>query len=113
MSFDALLDPALQGPGGGFAALALAVPRQMIEFPIRLRQVRHHFSSDTQYQDFARSVTSLGRLRIQVNFYGALRRYLSVWRVLHVGISLFMVLMIVLHIGVSLYMGFVPRFIPH
>jgi hypothetical protein len=104
----------LQGaPAGGFGALALALPQQMIGFPLRLRQIRRHFPSETQYKDFARSVTTLGRLRIQVNFYSALRSYLSIWRVLHVGISIFMVVMIIAHIAVSLYMGYIPKLAPH
>jgi hypothetical protein len=114
MNLEAIMEPVLRGvPTGGFAALALAVPQQMIGHPIRLRQIRSQFPGETQYRDFARSVTALTRLRIQITFYGALRRYLSVWRVLHVGISLFLVLTIAAHIALSMYMGFIPRPVPH
>ncbi|MBS2026554.1 MAG: NAD(P)-binding domain-containing protein [Deltaproteobacteria bacterium] len=95
---------------GGFMSLAMALPDQMLGVPRRLARVRPHFDSESQFEDFARSVTSLARVRIQVTFYGVLRRYLAVWRVLHVGLSIFMVVLIVAHIGVSLYLGFVPKF---
>lgn len=52
----------------------------------------------------------MSRVRIQLAGYGVLRRYLAVWRVLHVGLSLFMVLLIIAHIAVSLYVGFIPKF---
>jgi thioredoxin reductase/NAD-dependent dihydropyrimidine dehydrogenase PreA subunit len=114
MNLDAILEPViLGGSSGNLAGLAMALPRQMIGFPLRLRRIRRHFPDAHRYEDFARSVTTLGRLRIQVSFYGALRRYLSIWRVLHVGLSLFMVLLIVVHVGVSLYMGFIPHLHAH
>jgi thioredoxin reductase/NAD-dependent dihydropyrimidine dehydrogenase PreA subunit len=114
MSLDTLLEPALAGVGSGNPfALAVAFPRQMIGINLRLRQVKDHFPSEQQYEDFARSATRLGRLGIQVSFYATLRRYLAVWRVLHVGVSLFMVVMIVAHIALSLYVGYAPRLAPH
>jgi thioredoxin reductase/NAD-dependent dihydropyrimidine dehydrogenase PreA subunit len=114
MSLDSLLEPALVGVGSGNPfALAVAFPRQMIGINMRLRQVKDHFPSTQQYEDFARSATRLGRLGIQVSFYATLRRYLAVWRVLHVGVSLFMVVMIVAHIALSLYVGYAPRLAPH
>jgi dihydropyrimidine dehydrogenase (NAD+) subunit PreT len=114
LSLDSLLEPALAGvtPGNPLA-LAVAVPRQMIGISLRLRAAKRHFPSEQQYEDFARSATRLGRLRIQVSFYATLRRYLAVWRVLHVGVSLFMVVMILAHIGLSLYIGYAPRFSAH
>jgi thioredoxin reductase/NAD-dependent dihydropyrimidine dehydrogenase PreA subunit len=114
MSLDSLLEPALVGVGSGNPfALAVAFPRQLIGINMRLRQVKDHFPSTQQYEDFARSATRLGRLGIQVSFYSTLRRYLAVWRVLHVGVSLFMVVMIVAHIALSLYVGYAPRLAPH
>ncbi len=94
----------------GLGALAFAIPDQLVGVPRRLRSVRPYFPSDTQYDDFARSVTGLARVHIQVTFYSVLRRYLAVWRVLHVGLSLFMVLLIIAHIAVSLMLGFIPKF---
>jgi hypothetical protein len=114
LSLDSLLEPALAGMSSANPfALAVAVPRQMFGISMRLRQVKRHFPSEKQYEDFARSATRLGRLRIQVSFYATLRRYLAVWRVLHVGVSIFMVVMILAHIGLSLYVGYTPRFTPH
>jgi thioredoxin reductase/NAD-dependent dihydropyrimidine dehydrogenase PreA subunit len=110
LSVDLLLDGAMPSvASGSLASLAMAIPDQMVGVPRRLRQVRSHFKTDTQFEDFSRSVTSLSKVRIQVTFYGVLKRYLAVWRVLHIGLSLFMVLLIVAHIGVSMYLGFVPK----
>jgi thioredoxin reductase/Pyruvate/2-oxoacid:ferredoxin oxidoreductase delta subunit len=107
LHFESLLAPAPAG-GARFATVAAALPRHTLAVPWRLRQARTHFESDIQYKDFARSILGLSRVRIQLAGFGVLRRYLAVWRVLHVGLSLFMVVLIIAHIGVSLYVGFVP-----
>jgi hypothetical protein len=114
LSLERMLEPALAGvPSGNPFALALAVPRQMIGISVSLRQAKRHFPSEQQYEDFARSASKLSRLRIQVGFYGTLRRYLAVWRVLHVGVSIFMVVMIIAHIALSLYVGYSPTNFHH
>ncbi len=101
-------EPALAG-GGGLGDFAREFAEDSTLSLVRsLRRSRHLFDDEGQFKDFSRSLAALARVGRQVRFYGMLRRYLAVWRGLHVGLSLFMVVLITAHVGVSLYLGFNP-----
>ena len=99
--------PALAG-GGAFASLGALFPADTFYVARLVRKARKSLGGDARLADVARSLSAMMRVRTQIRFYGALRRYLAVWRVLHVGLSFFMVVLIVAHVGVSLYLGFNP-----
>ena len=51
-------------------------------------------------------VTGLARGRLQVAFYGALKRLFRAWLVVHVVLAIFMALLIGAHVAVTTYYGF-------
>jgi hypothetical protein len=97
-------NPGFQAPN--LVNLVMGAPVSTLRARIELRKARRFFGNEARYLDFARSYLALRKVRLQVSFYTALRRWMEIWRVLHVGLSLFMVIMIAAHIGVSLYLGY-------
>jgi hypothetical protein len=97
-----------QGISGGATTVA-RIPMDTVIISMRVRQSRRQFQDRGKQSDFARTLLALNLVRIQVRFYKELKRIMSVWRVLHVALSLFLVVMIIAHIGVSLYVGFMPN----
>jgi thioredoxin reductase/NAD-dependent dihydropyrimidine dehydrogenase PreA subunit len=79
---------------------------------LKLRRAKSAFGDAEHYLDFARTMGALNLVRVQVTFYQALKRMMSAWRVLHVALSLFLVMMITAHIALSLYLGFIPHVLP-
>jgi hypothetical protein len=49
---------------------------------------------------------AVARLRLQIRFYGTLKRLLRGWRAFHATLAAFLVVAMALHIGVSLYLGY-------
>ena len=93
-------------PRGSLFSLILAMPVRGACDAFRLRRLRPLFPSAEQHREFAATFRRLGRIRTQVGFYKSLKRLLSVWRVLHVVLAVFLVVVIAAHIGVSLYLGY-------
>ena len=69
-------------------------------------RIRTSFPSRAAYVDFKETFMRLHRLRIQVTFYRSLKKFMSVWRVLHVVLAVALVFIICAHIGVSLFLGY-------
>jgi thioredoxin reductase/Pyruvate/2-oxoacid:ferredoxin oxidoreductase delta subunit len=49
---------------------------------------------------------AVARLKVQIRFYGALKKFLRGWRAFHATLAVFLVVAMALHIGVSLYLGY-------
>jgi thioredoxin reductase/Pyruvate/2-oxoacid:ferredoxin oxidoreductase delta subunit len=49
---------------------------------------------------------AVARLRLQIRFYGTLKKLLRGWRAFHATLAAFLVLAIALHIGFSLFLGY-------
>ena len=58
------------------------------------------------FEEFRDNFAKLRTLQAQVAFYRALKRLMSVWRVLHVVLAVCLVVMISAHIGLSLFLGY-------
>jgi hypothetical protein len=71
-----------------------------------LRKLEAAFKSRENFEEFRENFEKLRILQAQVSFYRALKRLMSVWRVLHVVLALCLVVMIAAHIGFSLFLGY-------
>lgn len=91
---------------GGLLSLLLGTPFAAIRRRLRLIRVYPLFADRHDWREFERNFIELVKLRTQIQFYRALRRLLSSWRVFHVVLAIFLVIMIAAHIAVSLYLGY-------
>lgn len=67
---------------------------------------RDLFSTHEAHRSYAHGAHQLLRLKFQLELYESLRRFLGWWRVLHVALALFLVVIMGAHIGVALYLGY-------
>ncbi len=86
-------------------SLFTSMPLSALRTRRQLRRTKRFFEP-TDYTDFVDACLRLGRLNIQVEFFGSLKRLLSAWRVFHVVLAVVLVVMIAGHIAVSLYLGY-------
>ncbi len=86
--------------------LVLAYPLHLLKTRVVLWPLRSSFPDKSVYRQFKKDFVRLLRVQIQVEFYGGLRNFLSWWRVIHVVLAVFLVVVIALHIAVSLYLGY-------
>lgn len=82
------------------------LPLLRLKDELDLRRLRPVFRSDDAYQEFRSNFAKLRILQVQVTFFRALKRLMSVWRVLHVVLAVCLVVMIAAHIGFSLFLGY-------
>jgi dihydropyrimidine dehydrogenase (NAD+) subunit PreT len=97
---------------GGLFRLILSMPFVALRRRRRARKVRRLFAAREDWREFKRDFRELMKLRTQIQFYRALRRLLSGWRVFHVLLAIFLVIMIAGHIAVSLFLGYRWIFTP-
>jgi dihydropyrimidine dehydrogenase (NAD+) subunit PreT len=91
---------------GGLLGLLLGMPFAAVRRRLRLSRVHSLFADRNDWREFKRNFIELVKLRTQIQFYRALRRLLSGWRVFHVVLAIFLVVMIAAHIAVSFYLGY-------
>jgi dihydropyrimidine dehydrogenase (NAD+) subunit PreT len=84
----------------------LHVPVLRFRDELDLRRIRQMFKSVTGFREFRQTYAQLRILQVQVTFLRALKRLISVWRMLHVVLAVCLVVMITAHIGFSLFLGF-------
>ena len=103
------LAAAILAPPQTRRSLVLMLLRAPIEPVIahwRTHKARNLFPSREVYGEFRRAFIALLRARAQMAFYERVRRFMSGWRILHVVLSIFLVLVIALHIALSVYLGY-------
>jgi len=88
-----------------FRTLAL-LPVEGVRVWWRVFRLRNVFAARNQYKEFARAYRRLIQLRTQIGLFRSTKRFLRVWRIWHVALSLFLVFMISAHVGVSVYFGY-------
>ncbi|MDQ3262734.1 MAG: NAD(P)-binding domain-containing protein [Myxococcota bacterium] len=93
-------------PSGSLPWMIARQPGAALRRRLQLRRVRSLFPDREHREDFEHAFGQLSRLRTQVGFYRGLKRLFSVWRVLHMVLAVFLVVVITAHIGVSLYLGY-------
>jgi thioredoxin reductase/Fe-S-cluster-containing hydrogenase component 2 len=71
-----------------------------------LNDVKRLFKSERGYTAYRDAVDNVAKARLQIAFYGNLKRIFRGWLVMHVVISIFMVVLIGAHVGVTTYYGF-------
>lgn len=96
----------IEGENRPLFALAVGYPARAIAIRRDLGRVRRALPDRDGYRELAATAKTANRLRTQVEFYAGLRRFLSWWRVIHVSLALFLVVIMGAHIGVSLYLGY-------
>ena len=102
--FDHALTPTEKR--GSMLLHLLFEPLNAISAHLAARRVRDLFPSESAYYMFRRAYLALRRLQTQVSFYNKLKRFLSIWRALHVVLAISLVVIIAFHVGVSLYLGY-------
>jgi len=93
-------------PRSSLVGALLRLPFSRLAVRFRVWRVRRLFPDEARHRHFRDSVFRLRKLRFQIAFYGALRRLLRGWRVLHASLAVFLVVAIAVHIAVSLYLGY-------
>jgi hypothetical protein len=72
----------------------------------QLAEVRPEFRTERDFDDFVQTYARMNRLKARVSWYQGLKRIMPIWRVLHVSLAVFLVILIAAHIGVSLFFGY-------
>jgi len=72
----------------------------------KVLKMRRYFRNREDYVEFREAYLRLWRTHLQVSFYDSLRRLMTSWRVLHVVLSIFMVLVMAAHIALSFFLGY-------
>lgn len=93
-------------PKGTLLGLFVSMPGQYLRRKLGLRRIKRLFANREAYHEFRDAFGHLVRVRTQVGFYRSLRRLLSIWKLLHVVLAVFLVIAIAAHIGLSLYLGY-------
>jgi thioredoxin reductase/ferredoxin len=109
-------DPALHHvlaiAGGGTAAprslpsLFLGMPLEALRIRRGLRHARGLFLERRAYRAFRADVQELRRLRSKMHLHRRFKRFMSVWRSLHVVLAIVLLALIGMHVWVSLRVGF-------
>jgi hypothetical protein len=71
-----------------------------------LRSIRQLFLEKVAHRAFCESVHELRRLRTKFVFHRHFKRFMSVWRSLHVVLAVVLLALIAMHVWVSLRVGF-------
>ena len=107
---EALLGHAEQeAPGRGFLSLVgkLAVlPIDALVLRVKLRLVRSAFAAASDFREFSDALLRLERLRLQIDFFGALKAFLRSWRLFHSSLAVILVFIMSAHIAFSLWLGY-------
>ncbi len=102
-----LFDHASEPPRARSLALHLvALPFELLLLRVRLLRLRFHFDTAEDFQSFSQMLWRLTRMRTLVGFSRGIKKLLSVWRSLHAGLAVFLVLAIAAHIAVAYYLGY-------
>ena len=98
----------LAAPAGGGTLLGLlaTAPFRALRARADLLGLRRAFADSASFEDARDAVLRMRALRVQIGFYGSLKRLLGSWRVVHASLAAFLVLAIAAHIAVSLYLGY-------
>jgi thioredoxin reductase/NAD-dependent dihydropyrimidine dehydrogenase PreA subunit len=87
-------------------AVFVQLPLEAAGLRLRLRLLRRSFEERADYHALRRELLLLARVRWQLRFYEALKRFLRGWRVLHVTLAVFLIVALAAHVAVSFYLGF-------
>jgi thioredoxin reductase/ferredoxin len=109
-------DPALHHvlaiAGGGTAvprslpSLFLGMPGEALRIRRGLRHARRLFLERPAYRAFRADVQELRRLRTRMHLHRRFKRFMSLWRSLHVVLAIVLLALIGMHVWVSLRVGF-------
>ena len=94
------------GKGRSLIVHLVGMPLRYALTRIDLFRVREKFESRAEYLAWRTAYLEARTLQMQVVFYRSLRNLLSGWRIFHVVLSIFLVLIISVHVGLSLYLGY-------
>jgi hypothetical protein len=84
---------------------AIVMTANLLEARLQIRaHCRKH--PDPAVREAAGDLRQLARLREQLIFYPALKRFMATWRAFHVTLSIFLVLLIIAHVSISFMVGF-------
>lgn len=99
---------AASPPAEGASLLVglVTLPLARLRDRLVLWSARSAFTDGDAWRRVRETLAELERLRMQVGFYRGLKRFLSVWRVLHVTLAILLVMVMTAHIGISLYLGY-------
>jgi len=88
------------------AQILLQWPSDYLRVRRGLLRARPLFSKRSDYVRFRDEVFNLHRLRRQMAAFRVVRKIVSVWRVFHVVLALFLIVLIAIHIYISVYYGY-------
>jgi hypothetical protein len=107
-ALDALLAHAKAPPAtrqGSVVGLLFRLPFSRMRMRRHLRRVRAHFLDEGSYREFSRVFREALALKTQVDFYRGLKRMMNGWRVFHVVLAVFLLVVISAHVWVSITVG--------
>lgn len=86
--------------------LFLAWPIEYVHVKLRLLQARRVLATREQYLDFRDALWQLIWIKRQLKIFSVIRKLLSIWRIFHVILALFLVVLIGIHIYITTYYGY-------
>jgi thioredoxin reductase/NAD-dependent dihydropyrimidine dehydrogenase PreA subunit len=90
----------------GFLRSLFSFPLDLIRVRISLVGCRSLFPARDDYFEFKRMIGRLVRLKRQVSVFRTAKRLMNSWRVLHVVLAVFLLLVIALHIYTAMWLGY-------
>jgi hypothetical protein len=87
-------------------ALFLHMPAEAWRVWRGLRHARPIFLERVAYRNFSAQLQELRRLRIKLQFHKPFKRFMSMWRSLHVVLAIVLLALIATHVWVSVRVGF-------
>ncbi len=80
--------------------------RDRRELEKNIDEARGLFKEEKAFKVYKQGVLDIGRAKMQLSFYGGLKRLFRMWLVVHVIVSMFMVVLIGAHVAVTTYLGY-------
>jgi dihydropyrimidine dehydrogenase (NAD+) subunit PreT len=93
-------------PRSSLPALFFHMPREAARVRRGLRHARRLFLERSAYRTFRAQVQELRRIRTKIRFHRPFKRFMSVWRSLHVVLAIVLLVLIGTHVWVSVRVGF-------
>lgn len=93
-------------PPMSFLRMLVHGPRRAARARWALKKVQIFFPEPESFHVFRADLLAASKLRMQIAFYGRIKRLFRVWLALHITVAVFMVFLIAAHVAVSLFLGY-------
>ncbi len=76
-----------------------------------LARIRRHFPTRDKFRHFSKRALRLVLLRNQIGFYSSIKSLMSIWRIVHIVLSVILAVLVTIHVVANYFLGY--RWILH